>query len=461
MRVELGFIGLTLGFWLAGAAVLLASGILERSWRSVLTWGGAAYVVGLSVAGIVATAAAYAGVGVSTTLTVVTILVVCAGGVATWRLVGPPVERRPAPRFPRDRGFLMAGAAVAAVFVFAGTALALVNPIYEWDGWAIWGVKAALLYEYGRVPDLLVTGDYALTSVDYPILWPALEATHQRAMGGVEPKLASLPHWVLYVAFAWTLAAVGSRLMRPALWVSVAVGTLTTYAIVDQLFWHYADVPTAILLAAGALFAGLWLEGHGARWLAPAAIVLGAAANGKNEGLVAVVALLAGLLVAALARRAGWRPAIPVVLVGVFVGLSILPWRLWLVANDVEGQVAFSDLIDPGLLADRADRVEPSASRLLGEIVDPSAWGLLGVAALALVVVAVTRRSTRAAALFYAVAAALVFLFLVAAYVVTTGDYVWRLDTSAYRVVHLLGFLGIAAILHLCAVLQREDEAPA
>lgn len=461
MRTELGFLALSLGFWVAGAAVLLACGIVRLSPRSLAVWGGAAYVVGLSLVGVLLTAAAYVGVRGSTKLVAIVVVAVVVASVVAWRLLRSRTAPAPPTSFPRDRWFLLAGGAIAALFVFAGTALALVNPIQEWDGWAIWGLKAALLYDDGKVPDLFVTGDYGLTSIDYPLLWPVLEATHQRAMGGVEPKLASLPHWVLYVSFAWTVAAVASRLMRPALWVPVAAGTLTTYAIVDQLFWHYADVPTAILIGAAMLFGALWLDGQGARWLVPAAIVLGAAANGKNEGLMATVAVIVALAVAALARREGRRGALAVVPVALVVGLSILPWRLWLAEHDVSGQVKVSDVADPSLLADRADRIQPSASRLWDKISADGAWGLLAVATLVLVAVAVARRSSRAIGLYYAVSLGLVFVFLVAAYLVTTGDYKWRLDTSADRVVQLLGFIGIAAVLHLTAALTRpgpEDD---
>ena len=457
MRTELGFAAMTLGLWAAGAAVLLASGIVRFGMRSLLVWSGAAYVVGLSLVGVLLTAAAYAGVRASTKLTAVVIVAVVVAAVVTWRLIRSRIAPAPATGFPADRGFLIAGGAVAGIFLFAGTALALVNPIQEWDGWAIWGLKAALLYDDGTVPELLATGGYGLSQIDYPLLWPVLEATHQRAMGGVEPKLASLPHWVLYVAFAWTLAAVASRLMRPAFWVPLAVGTLTTYAIVDQLFWHYADVPTAIIVGAAVLFGAMWLEGLGVRWLVPTAIALGAAANGKNEGLMAIAAVLAALLVAGLARGYGRRAVLPLVPVTAVIGLSVLPWRVWLTAHDVSGQITASDIVNPGLLADRADRIGPTASKLWDHISGGS-WGLLAVATLVLVAAAVARRSSRAIGLYYTVALGSVFVLLVNAYVVTPDDYEWRLGTSANRVVQTLGFIGIAAVVHLTAILTRRAE---
>lgn len=459
MRTELGLILLSLGLWGAGAAVLLAAGIVAPTLRSLAVWSGASYLVGVATVGVVLTIVTIAGVRLSSPTTAVLVAVLTGAALAAWWLARPaPAPAREGGE--RDRGFRIVAAVVFGLFLLAGTAVALVQPIFDWDGWAIWGMKSLIIYDHGRIPEELAAGGYNLSHVDYPMLWPVLEAAHHQAMGGPQPKLASFPHWLLYVGFAGTVAAVGARLTRPAIWVPAALGTLTTYTVLDQLFWHYADVPTAVTAGAAALFGGLWLAGHGARWLVPAALLLAATANGKNEGLMAavaiIVALAAGTLLApGLARR---RALAAVAACGALVALSVLPWRLWLDARSVQGDIKASRALDPGVLADESSRVEPSASRLWEELTIPGEWGYLAFGALMLIGAALVRRSTRALGAYYGIAGGLVFLFLVVAYWVAGTDLNWHLNTSAERVVMSVGFVGIVAVLHLGATLYEEEE---
>lgn len=460
MRAELGIVALTGGLWLAGAGILFGAGIVRLSWRSALAWSGLAYLVGAAAVGLVLTMTTIAGIGLSTPVTAAVILAVTAAGVVASRLV------RAVPLAPRDdqrdRRFRLVAGIVAGVFVLAGTALALVHPISSYtDGWAIWGIKSLLIYDHGTIPPEFTGGDYGLSHVDYPMLWPVLEAAHYRAMGGPETKLATLPFWLLYVSFAGTVAAVGARLTRPAIWMPLALGVLTTSAILDQLFWHYADVPTGILVGGGALLGGMWLAGHGTRWLVLSAIVLGAAANGKNEGLMAAVAVVAGLVVAgALAEDRRRRALLSAVAAGAFVGLAALPWRLWLSARDVHGDISASRALDPGVLADASGRVEPAATAMWDRFTNPRVWGYLAFVALLLIGVALARRATRRLGAYYGVTGGLIFFFLLLAYWVAETELNWHLSTSSDRVVHLLGFAAIAAVVQLTATLYEDDDVP-
>jgi hypothetical protein len=457
VRAELGVVGLTAGLWAAGTAILYGAGIVTRAWRSVLVWSGLAYLVGAAAVGLVLTTTTVAGVRLSTPLAAVAIAGVAALGLAAARVVraDPLAPRQDA----RDRRLRIPAAIVAALFLVAGTGLAVVQPIGEHtDGWAIWGIKSLLLYDHGTIPPVFATGDYGLSHIDYPLFWPVLEATYYRAMGGPETKLATLPFWLLYVAFAGTVAAVGARLTRPAIWMPLALGVLTTSTILDQLFWHYADVPTGILVGSGALLGGLWLAGHGTRWLVVSAVLLGAAANGKNEGLMAAVAVVAALLVAAAVQRAGRRGALlRVAAAGAFVAATVLPWRLWLAAHDVHGDIKASRAMDPDALADASGRVGPAADAMWDRFTNPRTWGYLAFVALLLIAVALARRATRRLGAYYGVLGGLIFLFLLLAYWVAETDLNWHLNTSSDRVIQLLGFAAIAAAVHLSAALYEDD----
>ena len=74
--------------------------------------------------------------------------------------------------FPRNLIALIAACVLVIVLVSAARSFA-VKPLTEWDGWAIWGVKARALYEFGGAYGPVFTNYQPVT---HPIFLPALEA---------------------------------------------------------------------------------------------------------------------------------------------------------------------------------------------------------------------------------------------------------------------------------------------
>src|SRR3954471_16953622 len=124
-----------------------------------------------------------------------------------------------------------------------------------------------------------------------------------------------------------SIAFLGSRFTRIWVWLPVVLALAFGSAFYGQLLTGYADVPMGLFAAPGVVCLGMWLRGFDWRWLALAALLLGATANVKNEGLLLVVGVVvAAAIVLAVGREGGplggLGPASP------GVGGGVLPWRI-------------------------------------------------------------------------------------------------------------------------------------
>jgi hypothetical protein len=138
------------------------------------------------------------------------------------------------------------------------------------------------------------------------------------------------------------------------------------------------------------------------------------------------------------------------------LGLAVLPWRLWLAAHDLSSDLPVAKGLDPGYLADRADRVGPSLRALRHEIFDPGQWMLLVPIAAAIALLVLLSRGARRVSAFYVLSGTLVFASLVWAYWISPYELGWHLRTSADRVVAVLFFIAVAALAQVAATLERD-----
>ena len=140
--------------------------------------------------------------------------------------------------------------------------------------------------------------------------------------------------------------------VRPLILLPVLAAMFTAPAVVEQLGTGYADVPLAMLVAAGLVASARWLESRSGGWLALAVLFFAGAAATKQEGLLFVAAALAALLVVA---RGGRRP---VALAAAAVAVTLVPWRIFVRRQDLAAITDYdlSTLFDPGYVLGRAGR---------------------------------------------------------------------------------------------------------
>jgi uncharacterized membrane protein len=286
-----------------------------------------------------------------------------------------PAGRPVAPRERWPRLGLAAtaatGVAVLVLLLHAARAFA-VRPLVEWDGWAIWGLKARALYEFGGAFEPVFT---TYPPLQHPLLLPSLEAIAFRAMGSFDGTLVHVQLIALAFGFAAALWGLfGDRVPAAALGLTL-LALFSASPVLKQLSTNLADIPLAFFVGLGVAALGRYLLAQEGWTLVVAALFLGAAMLTKPEG---TLFFAAALLAALAALAAGRRTDLLRVLAAGGAAIAILvPWRIFLAAHGLENpEYSFSDLADPGYLNDRTERVSP-AVRELWTSLSASDWGLL------------------------------------------------------------------------------------
>lgn len=259
-----------------------------------------------------------------------------AGGAAIWRWRTAVPAAVPAADTPlRWWWLLLIPIAVRFVFLLDE---ALLRPVFAWDAWNAWSLKAKTWYSLGQVP-FLAPADW----------WASDDPLAHTALAWRYPELLSrIELWLAGAAGAWNEGAIG--LAWPLLWLGLIAGCagqwmalgvsrrqalILAYALaslpllsVHGALAGYADLWVAAALSFGVLAWLRWRNSRELGQLALALACLGLLPLFKFEGMVwALLVLGVGVLVEVPARRR-WQV---VALVGV-AGLAglLLAWLLHL-----------------------------------------------------------------------------------------------------------------------------------
>jgi len=342
---------------LAVGAGLLPLLRLAATPRALLVRLPLAYAIGVSGVGVIA--ANLALVHLALGRIGLPILAAAALGFGLRRLEHRRFEREPiAPRLPAYALLL-----VTAAYLGNAARLLTVKPLLENDGWALWGMRARALYDFGH-PVAPVFTESWYPALQYPLFLPELEAIDFRFMGTFDGTVVHLQELGLAVAFvgaAWALL----RNHASALVLAVSLLAIVTAPMFfAQLQMNEADVPVAMLVALGVASLAAWLR-SGERGLLPAAAMfLAAGALTKNEGEIFVLAAFVAAF--AVARRDQLRP-LALTLAGIVA--FVVPWHAWLLANHVTA-TAFSltHLLHPHYLTSHWFRVVSAQHQLLAHV---------------------------------------------------------------------------------------------
>lgn len=468
MRVDLGPAGVDLLFVLAGLGVLNAIGFLRSSVTDVFAAIGLAFLAGICFVMTLAIALLTIGISFRLPLFVALALATAAAGLLArrdWLRIFRVRPALPRPSTVIRQGSLQSRVALVtiagfAVYALIGTLDARVQPLNAWDAWSIWTRKAEVLFFTGSLPtDFFASPAYAFMHPDYPILLPVFESVHFRAMGAIDTQAIHIQFWLLLVAFVWSILYLGMRRGTFVQWLPLALAVSIVPSVYGQLFTAYADIPMALLLALGVLLLGEWLVTHDGRMLALSVLFLVGSANTKNEGLMAaVVALVVAAVVTALGPgRARLKPlgiAAAAFLAGIF------PWRAWISAEGIHGDIRLRRGLDPSYLVDHAGRVWPSVESLYAQLIDATSWLYIVPFGAAIAIVCLFVRQRRSLAAFYLATGLLAFAALVWIYWISpTVPLDFFLATSSYRVVSVVTAIAFATLLQVAPPLR--DQPPA
>jgi len=430
-----------------GVALLPLLRIVDTR-NALLARLGVAYMLGVAATGILSAHLALVGVAIG--LPELVVLAVVLGIFAVRRTRRLPSDTLSLGRFSTREPVAVASAAVggasllAAFVLLAQAARAYaVRPLIEWDGWAIWAMKARALYDFGGASHgIFTTQPYG--PLQHPLFLPALEAIGFRAMGAFDGTLIHVQLALLAFGFAAGLWS----LLRERVPAALAGATILAIAAADstlrQLASNLADVPLAFFVALGVVALARWLLEEDARLLPVAALFLGAATLMKPEGLLFALAAFAAALVAGGASRLRGT-----LLAGVAVVLILLPWRIFVAAHHLENpEYSLGDALRPSYLSGRSERLHPALAGVWHQVWS-SGWGWLVPLALVAFVAALLASRWRLAG-FAAAWAVLSFGGIVLVFWISVVPIELTLRWAAYRTVASL-VLGAAALAPLLA----------
>ena len=361
MRGLAGFAVLQGVLALIGVGSLRAVGLLSAGVRPAVLGLGPAWLVGTTLVGLGLVLLLV--LSVPFTLTTIALVSVTGAGVAfvvAWHR-GVMTERVVDAAAVRPSRVWLVRIAVATAAAYVGFgAYAVARAPIQADDARIWSLKGLALTYYDSLrPEIFLGPATAVSHHVYPLLQPVLEAALGRAMGQPELRLFHTELWLILIASIWTAAYLiwwrRERPMREQAGVVLLALVALTPAMVSNIWTGHADATGAVLLAAGAVALGLWIDGaaNGHLWLA--AILLGAAANTKDEDMIGaiVVLLAAGAVLGGRSHRARLR--LWLAGVGVCAAL-ILPWRIWTATHHLRDNVTppLPGALTPRFLLDRA-----------------------------------------------------------------------------------------------------------
>lgn len=423
-----------------GAGALAVIGF-ARSRRDLVRMAGVAWLAGMAVAGIAGAILTPLGAHVSWLLV---ILPTAGGAAAVWRLTG---ERIPGTT-PPARAASITSRAAAALLAGATASIGIVAlwalsgaPLEEYDGWAMWGMKAHALAALGTAdPDVFASAAYFPAHLEYPLAIPFLSSLPLVVAGTFDSNVVVIQGFltgVAGIAGIWFLLR--DRVRPVVLWAWLAA-IVATPAVAGQLGTGYADVQLALFVAVGLVCLARWAEDGRRPMLALGAVFLAAAALSKNEGaLFAAAAILSTLVVAKGRRRS-------VLVCGAFVLGMLIPWHVWTTTIDIPrgSDYDLGSSFDPGYVLGRLGRIRLTYEWFWRRVLFSGDWKPLPLIAIATVTAGLTVRRSQAAvlaALFSVLSVAgLTWIYLISP--LGVDDF---LDSNGTRVVASV-VLGVAAL---------------
>jgi hypothetical protein len=371
-------------------------------------------------------------------VTITALAIFCAAAVIT--------KRQPATD-NRQR----AGAHVidlATLLTLTGYALyATIAPLWEWDFWAIWGLKAKAFLEIGGIDwSFLESRWNTFAHPDYPLLVPLNFDFVALVNDGWSDR------WLGLLFVAWGIALLLIARALAARETTPFFASLLTLALAAIAVSRAIGLAEGALIAfggAGVLFvraaiidddAGAWRNG---------ALMLGFAANCKNEGMALLVAVTIAVL--AISRFRG--PAVSRLLKLIPAYALAAPWLLLRATHALPTDIAGGSAVSR-LLA-RLPHAHQIAAFLAANLYEPWFW----VAILAGILIAPAAARRRES--FVLLVTAIQVVFYVGAYFTTPHEIHWHIQTSWSRLTGQITVpITFAVFLMLANSLRGGEDAP-
>jgi hypothetical protein len=324
------------------------------------------------------------------------------------------------------------------------TAFATIAPLWEWDFWAIWGLKARVFLEHGGIDWRFLASPWnTFAHPDYPLLVPFVYDVVALAGGGWDDRWLGLLMVAWAVAFLLVARDLAAREAPPLV---AALVTLALSACAASRYVGLAEAALIAFMGAGVLFVRRALLFDDAAAWRHGALLLGLGACSKNEGLAMLASVAAALV---LIDVRCWRRVLRLWPAAALA----LPWQLMRALHHLP-----TDVVSGSVVARLTARL--SEARAIFLLLDASLyerwfWFAL-VAGIAVAPLAVWKRER-----FVLVASAIQIAVYAAAYFVTPFDPEWHIATSWPRLTSQVAApLTYVVMINLANSLRRKEELP-
>jgi hypothetical protein len=323
-------------------------------------------------------------------------------------------------------------ASIATYAIYATLA-----PLWEWDFWAIWGLKARLFFEHGGIDWRFLASRWnTFVHPDYPLLVPLNYDFIALIAGGWSDRWLG----ILNVAFGVALLLIARGLAARE--TSAFIASLLTFLLSWMAMSRFVGLAEGALIAfggAGVLFIRDALRrGDNASWR-HGAVLLGLAANCKNEGLALLVAVTIVLVIFHRKVAIRLQPA---------YWLTV-PWLILRAVHALRG-----DMASGGAMSRLAARLRftPQIVAYLGErLYHPWFW-------IAIAVGVIVIRPARER--FVLLVTAIQLAFYAGSYFITPYDVRWHVGTSWPRLTEQIAVpTTFVVFLALAEIVRRGEDA--
>jgi hypothetical protein len=317
--------------------------------------------------------------------------------------------------------------------------------VWEWDFWAIWGLKARTFLEIGGIDwHFLESRWNTFAHTDYPLLVPLNYDFVALLNGGWNDRWLALLGVASAVALALVARALAARETTPFF------AALLTMLVAALGFSRYVGLAEGALIAfggAGVLFIRAALRDDDEVSWRHGALMLGFAANCKNEGLALVVAVTIAVIASSWSLASDrLRKLTPAYALAA-------PWLILRAAHTLP-----TDLVEGSAMSRLLARL-PHAHQILAYLAQQLSkpWFWVAILIGILIAPAAARRRER----FVFLVTAIQLVFYVTAYLATPNDLRWHVLSSWSRLTtHIAVPIAFAVFLMLANSLRGGQDAP-